>query len=156
MKKVYEGSFEGKGKKFAIVISRWNSFIVNKMLDGAMDCFTRHNVSEDDISIAYCPGAFEIPLVTQILAESGKYDAVVALGAVIRGSTPHFDYIAAEVTKGLAKVTLDTNVPCILGVITTDTIEQAIERAGSKSGNKGFEAAQSAIEMSSLLNQLEK
>ena len=156
MKKIIEGSYDAKGKKFAVVVSRWNSFIVNKLLDGAMDCFTRHNVNEDDITIAYCPGAFEIPLVTQQFAKSGNYDAVVALGAVIRGSTPHFDYIAAEVTKGVAKVSLDTNLPCILGVITTDTIEQAIERAGSKSGNKGFEAAQSAIEMSSLLNEINK
>ncbi len=155
MKKILEGGFEAKGQKFAIVVSRWNSFIVGKLLDGALDALTRHNVKEQDITIAYCPGAFEIPLVTQKLAVSEKYDAVIALGAVIRGSTPHFDYIASEVTKGIAKVTLDTSVPCILGVITTDTIEQAIERAGSKAGNKGFEAAQSAIEMISLLKQID-
>ncbi len=154
MAKVIEGVFEAKGKSFAVVVSRWNQFVVSKMLDGALDAFRRHNADENKITVVYCPGAFEIPLVTQRLAASGKYDAVVALGAVIRGSTPHFDYIANEVTKGIAKVNLDTGVPCILGVLTTDTIEQAIERAGSKSGNKGFEAAVSAIEMSSLLKAL--
>jgi 6,7-dimethyl-8-ribityllumazine synthase len=154
MAKVIEGVFEAKGKSFAIVVSRWNQFVVSKMLDGALDAFRRHSADEERITVVYCPGAFEIPLITQKLAVSGKYDAVVALGAVIRGSTPHFDYIANEVTKGIAKINLDTGVPCILGVLTTDTIEQAIERAGSKSGNKGFEAAVSAIEMSSLLKAL--
>lgn len=154
MPKIIEGVFDAKDKTFAIVVSRWNQFIVNKMLDGALDALLRHNAQEDNITIAYCPGAFEIPLVVQRFAESGKYDAVIAIGAVIRGSTPHFDYIASEVTKGIANVMLKTNLPCILGVLTTDTIEQAIERAGSKSGNKGFESAVSAIEMISLLKQI--
>ena len=154
MPKIIEGVFDAKDKTFAIVVSRWNQFVVNKMLDGALDALIRHNAQDDNITIAYCPGAFEIPLVVQRFAETGKFDAVIAVGAVIRGSTPHFDYIASEVTKGIANVMLKTNVPCILGVLTTDTIEQAIERAGSKSGNKGFESAVSAIEMISLLKQI--
>lgn len=154
MAKVIEGVFDAKGKSFAIVVSRWNQFIVNKMLDGALDALKRHNVDENKITIAYCPGSFEIPLVVQKLAESNNFDAVIALGAVIRGATPHFEYIASEVTKGIANVNLKTGVPCILGVLTTDTIEQAIERAGSKSGNKGFEAAVSAIEMASLISNI--
>ena len=136
------------------MVSRWNQFIVNKMLDGALDALKRHAVDDESITIAYCPGSFEIPLVVQKFAQTKKYDAVIALGAVIRGSTPHFNYIASEVTKGLANVNLNTGVPCILGVLTTDTIEQAIERAGGKSGNKGFEAASSAIEMVSLIDQI--
>lgn len=155
MAKVIEGVFDAKGKSFAIVVSRWNEFVVGKLLDGAMDAFKRHNADESKITIAYCPGAFEIPIVTKKFVESGSYDAVIALGAVIRGGTPHFDYIAAEVTKGVAHVSLESGVPCILGVLTTDTIEQAIERAGSKAGNKGFEAAVSAIEMASLLGSIE-
>ena len=154
MVKVVEGVFDAKGKSFAIVVARWNQFIVNKMLDGALDALKRHNVDENKITIAYCPGSFEIPLVAQKFAESNNFDAVIALGAVIRGATPHFEYIASEVTKGIANVNLKTGVPCILGVLTTDTIEQAIERAGSKSGNKGFEAAVSAIEMASLISNL--
>jgi 6,7-dimethyl-8-ribityllumazine synthase len=154
MAKIIEGNFDAKGKSFAIVVSRWNQFIVNKMLDGALDALRRHNAEEDKITIAYCPGAFEIPIIVKKFAELKRFDAVIAIGAVIRGSTPHFDYIASEVTKGIAKVNLDTGVPCILGVLTTDTIEQAIERAGSKSGNKGFEAAVSAIEMASLVKEI--
>jgi 6,7-dimethyl-8-ribityllumazine synthase len=154
MPQIIEGMLEAKGKKFGIVISRWNQFIVNKMLDGALDALKRHGSQDKDITIAYCPGAFEIPLVAQKMVNTKKYDAIIALGAVIRGATPHFEYIANEVTKGIAKITLDANIPVILGVLTTDTIEQAIERAGSKGGNKGFEAAMSAIEMSSLLNNI--
>ncbi len=154
MPNIIEGMLEAKGKKFGIVVSRWNQFIVNKLLDGALDALKRHGGDDEHISVAYCPGAFEIPLVAQKMASTGKYDSIIALGAVIRGATPHFDYIASEVTKGIAKITLDTDIPVILGVLTTDTIEQAIERAGSKSGNKGFEAAMSAIEMSSLLNNI--
>lgn len=154
MAKIIEGNFDAKGKTFAIVVSRWNQFIVNKLLEGALDSLKRHNSEDKNITIAYCPGSFEIPLIVQKLAETKKYDAVIALGAVIRGSTPHFEYIASEVSKGIANVNLKTGVPCIFGVLTTDTIEQAIERAGSKSGNKGFEAATSAIEMVSLLTQL--
>ncbi|MDQ1266982.1 MAG: 6,7-dimethyl-8-ribityllumazine synthase, partial [Bacteroidota bacterium] len=137
MARIIEGNFDAKGKTFAIVVSRWNQFIVGKMLDGALDALRRHNCDEEKISVAYCPGAFEIPITVKKFAETKKYDAIIAIGAVIRGSTPHFEYIAAEVTKGVAKVGLDTGVPCILGVLTTDTIEQAVERAGSKSGNKG-------------------
>lgn len=152
MARILEGVFEAQDKKFAIVVSRWNQFIVKKMLDGALDAFRRHKVDEANVTVAYCPGSYEIPLIVKKFADTGKYDAVIAIGAVIRGATPHFDYIATEVTKGVAKISLDTGVPCILGVLTTDTIEQAIERAGSKSGNKGFEAAVSAIEMASLVN----
>jgi 6,7-dimethyl-8-ribityllumazine synthase len=155
MIKKIEGKFEGKGKKVAIIVSRWNEFIVSKLLDGALDALKRHNVDEKNIVIAYCPGAFEIPLTTKKLANSKKYDAVIALGAVIRGATPHFDYIAAEVTKGLAAISLETEIPCIYGVLTTDNIEQAIERAGTKSGNKGFDAAMTAIEMISLFDNNE-
>eukprot|EP01156_Anaeramoeba_ignava_P008488 Anaeramoba_ignava/a359825_11.p1 GENE.a359825_11~~a359825_11.p1 ORF type:complete len:156 (+),score=1.99 a359825_11:74-541(+) len=154
MARVIEGIYDAKGKSFAIVVSRWNQFVVSKLVEGALDAFRRHNANEDNITIAYCPGAYEIPIVTKKFAESGKYDAVISLGAVIRGATPHFDYIANEVTKGVAHVSLETGVPCILGVLTTDTIEQAIERAGSKAGNKGFEAAVSAIEMASLLKEI--
>lgn len=154
MPNIIEGKFDAKGKSFAIVVSRWNQFVVNKLLDGALDAFRRHSIEENNITVAYCPGAFEIPLVTQKFAQMKKYDAVIALGAVIRGATPHFDYISSEVTKGVAKVMLDTGVPCILGVLTTDTIEQAIERSGSKAGNKGFESAVSAIEMTSLLQAI--
>jgi len=154
MPRIIEGMLEAKGKKFGIVVSRWNQFIVHKLLDGALDALNRHGTNDKDITVAYCPGAFEIPLVAKKMVQSGNYDAVIALGAVIRGATPHFEYIANEVTKGIAKIALDADIPVILGVLTTDTIEQAIERAGSKSGNKGFEAAVSAIEMSSLLSNL--
>jgi 6,7-dimethyl-8-ribityllumazine synthase len=154
MAKILEGIFDVKNKKFAIVVSRWNQFIVSKLLDGALDAFRRHKVEDANITIAWCPGSFEIPFVVQKFAQTKNYDAVIGIGAVIRGATPHFEYIANEVTKGIARVALDTGVPCILGVLTTDTIEQAIERAGSKSGNKGFEAALSAIEMTSLINQI--
>lgn len=155
MPKIIEGKFDAKGKKFAIVVSRWNQFVVSKLLEGALDALSRNGADEKDITVAYCPGAFEIPLVVDKMAtHAEKYDAVIALGAVIRGSTPHFDYIAAEVTKGIAQSALKSGVPCIYGVLTTDSIEQAIERSGSKSGNKGFEAAMSAIEMVSLFNNL--
>jgi 6,7-dimethyl-8-ribityllumazine synthase len=140
--------------KVGIVVSRFNEFITNKLVSGALDNLVRHGAKDEDIEIAWVPGTFEIPLVAQKLAASKKYDAVICLGAVIRGATPHFDYIAAEVTKGIAHVGLSTGVPTIFGVITTDTIEQAIERAGTKVGNKGFDAAQTAIEMANLLKQL--
>lgn len=154
MPKIFEGDFDGRGKKFGIVVARWNQFVVSKLVDGALDAFVRHGVNSDDIHIAYCPGAFEIPQLVKKMAESKKYDAVIAIGAVIRGSTPHFDYIAGETTKGIALVGLETGVPCIFGVLTTDSIEQAIERSGAKAGNKGFESAMSALEMVSVLNQL--
>jgi 6,7-dimethyl-8-ribityllumazine synthase len=155
MAKIIEGIFNAKGKKFAIVVSRWNQFIVSKMLEGALDALKRNEVADENITIIYVPGAFEIPLAVKKLAQTKKYDAVIAIGAVIRGATPHFEYIAAEVTKGIALSSLETGTPCIYGVLTTDTIEQAIERAGSKSGNKGFEAAMSAIEMVSLFDNPE-
>ena len=143
-----------KGQKFAIIVSRFNEFISSKLLAGAVDVLTRHGVAEGAIDIAWTPGSFEIPLIAQKMAASGKYAAVICLGAVIRGGTPHFDYIAAEVSKGVAQVGLASGVPTIFGVITTDTIEQAIDRAGAKAGNKGGDAAQSAIEMANLLKQL--
>ena len=154
MAKIIEGMLEAKGKKFGIVVSRWNQFVVNKLLDGSLDAIKRHGGEDADITIAYCPGAFEIPLIASKMVQTKKYDAVICLGAVIRGATPHFEYIASEVTKGIAKINLDSGVPVILGVLTTDTIEQAIERAGSKGGNKGFEASVSAIEMISLINNI--
>jgi 6,7-dimethyl-8-ribityllumazine synthase len=155
MPKVLEGKFGAEGKKIAIVVSRWNEFIVNKLVEGAIDALKRHNAdTENDVTIVYCPGSYELPLVVQKMAETKKYDAVIALGAVIRGATPHFDYISAEVTKGIAQVGLDSGIPCIFGVLTTDSIEQAIERAGTKAGNKGFEAAMSAIEMANLFDEI--
>jgi len=154
MSKNYEGNLLGKGLKFGLVVSRFNEFFSKKLLEGAQDALLRHGVNETDIEIAWTPGSFEIPLIAQKMAQSKKYDAVICLGAVIRGSTPHFDHIAAEVTKGIAKVNLDTGVPVIYGVITTDTLEQAIERSGTKSGNKGFDAAVSAIEMANLVKAI--
>lgn len=151
----FEGRLIGEGLRFGVVVSRFNEFITNKLLGGAIDALVRHGVSEQDVDVAWCPGAFEIPLVAKRLAKSGRYDAVLCLGAVIRGSTPHFDYVAAEVSKGVAHVSLDTDVPCIFGVLTTDTIEQAIERAGTKAGNKGFDAAVTGIEMANLLRSIE-
>lgn len=155
MQKVYEGKLIGQGLKFALVVGRFNEFITSKLLGGALDALKRHGVEDSNVEVAWVPGAFEIPLVAQKLATSKKYDAVITLGAVIKGSTPHFDYVCAEVSKGVAKVNLDTGVPTIFGVLTTDTIEQAIERAGTKAGNKGWEAAATAIEMANLLNTIE-
>ena len=149
--KIYEGKLVAEGLKFGIVVSRFNEFITNKLVGGALDVLRRHGASDDDIEIAWVPGAFEIPLVAQKMAESKKYDAVICLGAVIRGATPHFDYVSAEVTKGVAHVGLEAKIPVIFGVLTTDTIEQAIERAGTKAGNKGSDAALSAIETVNLL-----
>jgi 6,7-dimethyl-8-ribityllumazine synthase len=150
MSKTYEGNLLGKGLKIGVVISRFNEFFSRKLLEGAEDALLRHGVLETDIEVAWTPGSFEIPLVAQKMAASKKYHAVICLGAVIRGGTPHFEYIAAEVTKGIANVGLNTGVPVIYGIITTDTLEQAIERSGTKSGNKGFDAAVNAIEMANL------
>lgn len=150
--KIIEGTLIAHNATFGIVVSRWNSFIVQKLLQGALDGLRRHGVDDTSITVAYCPGSFEIPLVVKTMAESRKYDAIIALGAVIRGDTPHFDYVASEVTKGIAQVMMQTGIPCIFGVLTTDTVEQAIERAGTKAGNKGFDAATTAIEMVSLMN----
>ncbi|MFO7289446.1 6,7-dimethyl-8-ribityllumazine synthase [Planifilum fulgidum] len=154
MAKVYEGKLIGQGLRFGIVVSRFNEFITGKLLSGAQDALNRHGVSEDAVEIAWVPGAFEIPLVADRMAASGRYDAVIALGAVIRGATAHFDYVAGEVAKGVSSAALKNGVPVIFGVITVDTIEQAIERAGTKSGNKGWEAAVTAIEMANLLREL--
>ena len=148
--KVFEGNFDGKGIKIAIVASRFNEFITKELIGGAEDTLLRHNVNTDDIYLYRVPGAFEIPSVCNKIAESGKYDAVITLGAVIRGSTPHFDYVAAEVSKGVASVSMKYNIPVIFGVLTTDTIEQAVERAGTKAGNKGSDAAMAAFEMINL------
>jgi len=151
---VIEGTFEGNSARMAIVAARWNGFIVNNLVQGAFDALKRHGIQEESITLTYCPGCYEIPLITQTLAKSKKYDAIITLGAVIRGATPHFDYVASEVSKGVAQVGLESGIPCIFGVLTTDTIEQAIERAGTKAGNKGAEAAMAAIEMISLMNKL--
>ncbi|MBZ4647559.1 MAG: 6,7-dimethyl-8-ribityllumazine synthase [Petroclostridium sp.] len=152
--RIFEGKLIAQGLKFGIVIGRFNEFIGNKLLSGAIDALKRHGVEENEIEIAWVPGAFEIPLLAKKMAKSKKYDAVICLGAVIRGSTPHFDYVASEVSKGIANVSLETELPIIFGVLTTDTIEQAIERAGTKAGNKGYEAAVTAIEMANLLKEI--
>jgi len=154
MSNVFEGALLGKGLKIGVVVARFNEFITGKLLSGAKDALLRHGVVEENIDVAWVPGSFEIPLVAQKLAQSKKYDAVICLGTVIRGATPHFEYIAAEVSKGIAKIGLDTGIPVIFGVITADTLEQAIERAGTKSGNKGFDAAVSAIEMANLMKKI--
>ena len=151
MSKRYEGMLLGKGLKFGVVIARFNEFITGKLLDGAQDALLRHGVNQEDIDIAWAPGSFEIPLVAKKLAQTKRYDAIICLGAVIRGGTPHYEYIAAEVTKGIATVGLEVGLPVIFGVVTADTLEQAIERAGTKMGNSGFEAAVSAIEMANLV-----
>jgi 6,7-dimethyl-8-ribityllumazine synthase len=150
----YEGNLVATGLKFAIVVSRFNEFISTRLLDGAMDALKRHDADMENVDVAWVPGSFEIPLVAAKLAESGRYDAVICLGAVIRGSTPHFEYVAAEVSKGIARVNLDKGVPTVFGIITSDTIEQAVERAGAKQGNKGWQAAQTAVEMGNLLKGL--
>ena len=152
--KIYEGNLSAAEKRFGIVVSRFNEFISTRLLEGALDCLRRHDAAEENLQIAWVPGSFEIPPAAQRMAQSGRYDAVICLGAVIRGATPHFDYVAAEVSKGIANVSLQARVPVLFGVLTTDTIEQAIERAGTKAGNKGFDAAVSAIEMVNLLRQL--
>jgi len=151
---IIEGKLHGESAKIGIVVSRFNEFINRKLLDGALDCLRRHGVDDGRIDVAWVPGSFEIPLTAHRLASTGRYDAIIALGAVIRGATPHFDYVAAEVSKGVAQVALQTKLPVIYGVLTTDSIEQAIERAGTKSGNKGWDAALSALEMVDLLRQL--
>jgi len=148
--KRYVGKLVGEGLKFGVVVSRFNEFITSKLLDGAQDTLARHGVKEADVDVAWTPGSFEIPLIAKKMAKSGRYDAIICLGAVIRGGTPHFDYIAAEVSKGIANVSLESGIPVILGVITADTLEQAIERAGTKSGNYGSQAALHAIEMANL------
>ena len=155
MMKHFEGKLVAEGMKVGAVASRFNEFIVSKLVGGCEDTLLRHGVRPEDISLAWVPGAFEIPLIASKMAKSGKYDAVIALGAVIRGSTSHYDYVCSEVSKGVASVSLNSDIPVMFGVLTTDTIEQAIERAGSKAGNKGSECAQGAIEMVNLIRELE-
>ncbi len=152
--KEINGVLKADNLKFGIIVSRFNSLITEKLLEGAIDCIVRHGGSEENITVVRVPGAFEIPLIAKKMAKSGKYDAIVCLGAVIRGSTPHFEYVASEVSKGIALVSLETEVPVSFGILTTDTLEQAIERAGTKMGNKGFDAALSAIEMANILTGL--
>ena len=152
--RIIEGMLRGEGKKFAIVVSRFNDFITSKLLDGALDCLHRHGVKDDDLSLIRVPGAFEIPLAAQKLAQSGDYDGVICLGAVIRGATTHYDYVCNEVSKGIAKVSLDTNIPVGFGIVTTENIEQAVERAGTKSGNKGYDTAMSVLEMADLFDAM--
>ncbi|MCK8486288.1 6,7-dimethyl-8-ribityllumazine synthase [Paenibacillus sp. MBLB2552] len=154
MANVFEGHLVSEGLKYAIVVGRFNEFITSKLLSGAMDALKRHGAKEEEINVAWVPGAFEIPFAAQKLAESGKYDAVITLGTVIRGSTTHYDYVCNEVAKGVAAVGLKSGVPTIFGVVTTENIEQAIERAGTKAGNKGWDAAMAAIEMANLTKQL--
>ena len=156
MARTIEGKLIAKGLKFGIVVSRFNHFIGDRLLDGALDAIRRNGANEDDCMVVWVPGSFEIPLAAKKLAKSGRYDAVICLGCVIRGATPHYAYIATEVTKGIAMVTLDSEVPVSYGVLVTDTIEQAIERAGTKVGNKGFDAAMSAIEMANLMKEISK
>jgi 6,7-dimethyl-8-ribityllumazine synthase len=152
--KVIQGELQAKGLRFAIVVSRFNDFITSKLLDGAVDALVRHGAKEEDIDVVRVPGSFEIPLIAKKMASKGAYNGVICLGTVIRGATPHFDYVAAEVSKGIAQASLETGVPIAFGVITSDTIEQAVERAGSKSGNKGFDAAITAIEMAQVMKKL--
>jgi 6,7-dimethyl-8-ribityllumazine synthase len=152
--KIIEGELQAKGLKFCVIVSRFNDFITSKLLDGARDALLRHGAKEDDIDVIKVPGSFEIPMVAKKMALKGTYNAIICLGTIIRGATPHFEYIAAEVSKGIASVSIETGVPVAFGVITSDTIEQAIERAGTKSGNKGWDAAISAIEMVQLLKKI--
>ena len=152
--KQIEGVLSAKDARFALVVARFNDFIGQKLVEGAVDCIRRHGGSEENITIYRCPGAFELPMVAKKVAVTGKYDAIITLGVIIRGSTPHFDVIAAEATKGIAKASLDTGVPIAFGVLTTENLEQAIERAGTKAGNKGFDAAMTAIEMVNLYRQI--
>jgi 6,7-dimethyl-8-ribityllumazine synthase len=154
MPKILEGKISAEGLRFAVIVSRFNDFISSKLLEGAMDALKRHGGSEDQVSLVKVPGSFEIPVVAKRLAETGEYDAIICLGAVIRGGTPHFDYVAAEVSKGIAAVALETKIPVTFGVLTTDNLEQAIERAGSKSGNKGWDAAMAAMEMANLFKKM--
>lgn len=154
--RVHEGSLESRGRRFAVVVSRFNDLVTSRLVEGALAAFRRHGVSDDDVEVAWTPGAFEIPLAAQRLAASGQFDAVVCLGAVIRGETPHFQYVAGEAARGVQRTALDTGVPCIFGVLTTDTVEQALDRAGGKHGNKGWDAAAAAMEMAGLLDAFPK
>jgi 6,7-dimethyl-8-ribityllumazine synthase len=152
--KVFEGKLEAKGLHVGLVVSRFNSLLTDKLLEGALDCLTRHGASQSDLAVAYVPGSFEIPYAASQMVKAGDYDAIICLGAVIRGDTPHFDYIASEASKGIARLALDAGKPVIFGLVTADTLDQAIERAGTKAGNKGWDAAQSAIEMVNLYRSM--
>ncbi|MFH1739801.1 MAG: 6,7-dimethyl-8-ribityllumazine synthase [bacterium] len=154
MATILEGKVDGSGKRFGIVVSRFNSFVSERLLEGCLDCLHRHGVSDEDITIARVPGSFEIPLIAKKLVQRGELDAVIAVGAVIRGATPHFDYVAGESAKGVAMVTLETGMPIVYGIVTADTIEQAVERAGTKAGNKGWDAAMAAMELVNLIDQM--
>jgi 6,7-dimethyl-8-ribityllumazine synthase len=154
--RTYQGKLIGKGLRFAIVVSRFNEVVTQKLLEGALDCLIRHDVQEDDIDVLWTPGSFEIPVTAKKLASSGKYDAIICLGCLIRGDTPHFDFLSAEVTKGVAQVALEYSLPVAFGILTADTLEQAIERSGAKQGNKGFQAALSALEMANLFKEMSK
>ncbi len=156
MPREYEGNLSAEGKRFGVVAGRFNAFVVKELLEGALDCLQRHGGDPEAVDVVWVPGSFEIPLVARKMADSGRYDALICLGAVIRGATPHFDYVAGEVSKGIAAVAMETGVPVLFGVLTTDTIEQAIERAGTKAGNKGWAAALGAIEMANLLEAWEQ
>jgi len=156
MPHIYQGHLTAKDRKFGIVVSRFNEFISSKLLEGALDCLQRHEAADENIDIAWVPGSFEIPIAAKKLASSGRYDAIICLGALIRGATPHFEYIAAEATKGIAQTALEFKIPVAYGILTTDTLEQAIERAGTKAGNKGWHAALSAIEMVDLFTKLKE
>lgn len=153
--KVLEGKLSAQGLRFAIIVSRFNSLVTQRLLDGAMDALRRHEADENFITIAWTPGSFELPLVAKKFAQTGKYDAVICLGCIIRGDTPHFEYVASETAKGIAQVMLETGVPTVFGVVTADTLEQALERAGAKAGNRGFDAAMTAMEMANLLKEIE-
>ena len=155
MPKVHEGQLDAKGRKFGIVVSRFNDLVTTRLLGGALDCIKRHRGDDDDIEIAWVPGAFELPIVAKKLATTGRFDVVMCLGAIVRSDTPHFDYVAGESAKGIARVGLDTGVPVIFGVITADTVDQAVQRAGVKAGNRGWDAAMNAIEMATLMAELE-
>ena len=156
MARVIEGELTAKGRRFGIVVSRFNELIGRKLLEGALDCLTRHEVSDDTVDVFWVPGAFEIPITAKKAAETGMYEAVICLGAVIRGETPHFDFVASETSKGIAHAGMETGVPVIFGVITTDTVEQAVNRAGTTAGNRGFDAAMAAIEMANLMGKIGK
>ncbi|MGQ9463034.1 MAG: 6,7-dimethyl-8-ribityllumazine synthase [Candidatus Fervidibacter sp.] len=155
MPKVLEGKLSAQGLRFAIIVSRFNSLVTQRLLDGAMDALRRHGADENSITIAWTPGSFELPLVAKKFAQTGKYDAVICLGCIIRGDTPHFEYVASETAKGIAQVMLETGVPTVFGVVTADTLEQALERAGAKAGNRGFDAAMTSMEMANLLREIE-
>jgi len=155
MPKVHEGKLNAQGKRFALVVSRFNDLVTTRLLDGALDCLQRHGAADEDIEVAWVPGAFELPVVAQKMAQTGRFDVVTCLGCIVRSDTPHFDYVAGESSKGIARVGLDTGVPITFGVITADTVDQAVQRAGVKSGNRGWDAGMNAVEMASLMATIE-